>query len=125
MRAIGFAGCIGLSAAAGCGADDEGAFVDHDESADFEPFDGSKADGVTDVFVRNNILDDDLFGAAFGFLDAQGVQAFLEVTPYRNRCFLADAQLGDQTAAEAIVVAAQAHEINPLLNLVRNQGEKG
>src|SRR5688572_16153515 len=108
-----------LAFAGGCATGEGGAYTDHDEDADFEPFDGTKADGVTESFIANNILDDALFNASHGFLGADAVQAFLEVTPYNGkRSFLADANLGSQTAAQAIVAAGEKHGVNPLLLLV-------
>jgi hypothetical protein len=108
-----------------CGADDAGAFADHDESADFLPFDSAKADGVAEYFTPDFIMDDALFSAAYA-LDAPTVQAFFESTPYGGRrSFLADASTGGVPASEAIVAAAAAHGINPLVLLVRLQAEQG
>lgn len=114
----------GLSLASACAADEGGAFTGHEEDSDFLPFDGTKADGVSDSFLRNDVMSDELFVAS-DLVGVEGVQAFLENTPYGRRCFLADAQLGGQSAAEAIVQAAEAHEVSPLLLLVRMQVEKG
>jgi hypothetical protein len=113
-----------LALVGGCAADEGGAFTDHDEGSDFMPFDGTKADGVSDSFLRNDVMSDALFEST-ALVSVEGVQAFLENTPYGRRCFLADAQLGGQSAAEAIVAAAETHGISPLLLLVRMQVEKG
>lgn len=112
------------SPALSCEAEQGGAFVDHEEEADFEPFDSAKADGVSATFDRNRVVDDDFFTDA-GALDAAAVQAFFEHTPYGRPCFLASEMLGDKTPAEAIVEAAAEHGVNPILLLSRMQVEKG
>jgi hypothetical protein len=114
------AACAGTFACRGDA--DGGAFTDHDEGADFAPFDSAKADGVSEYFTPDFIVDDALFGA-FTAVDAAAVQTFLETTPYGTRSFLADASVGGQPAADAIVAAGVAHQINPLVLLVRLQVE--
>jgi hypothetical protein len=113
-----------LLAAIGCDAAEDGAFVDHEESSDFDPFDAAKADGVASVFNRHDVVDDAFFVAAEA-VDVAAVQAFLEHTPYGRPCFLADAVVGNTTPAAAIVAAAKRHDINPILLLSRMQVEKG
>ena len=66
---------VGLAVAArgGCVGREDGAIRDHEESADFEPFDASKADGVASTFNRNSVVDDSFFTAATA-VDAIAVQ---------------------------------------------------
>ena len=125
-RAIGrwaLAGAFALGLS-GCDPDAGGAFVDHEEELDFEPFDSAKADGVSATFDRNRVVEDDFFVDAAA-VDAAAVQAFLEHTPYGKPCFLAKETLGSTTPAEAIVDAAKEHGVNPILLLARMQVEKG
>lgn len=123
MRTWAVVASLCVAVTAGCSAEEEGAFSDHEEESDFLPFDGTKADGVSDTFVANNVMDDVLFEAT-DLIGVEAVQAFLEQTPYGRRCFLADSKLGNKTAAQAIVDAAHANGLNPLLLLVRLQVEK-
>ena len=125
LRALVVASLAATMAVSGCSAgNDGGAFENHDEGSDFEPFDSAKADGVAEYFTPNFIMDDALFTASAA-LDAAQIQAFFESTPYGGRrSFLADATTGGRSAAEAIVDASYEHGINPLVLLVRMQVEK-
>ncbi len=124
LRAVAVAGLVATTWVVGCsGGDDGGAFTNHDEGSDFEPFDSAKADGVAEYFTPDFIMDDALF-AASGAIDAAQIQAFFESTPYGGRrSFLADATTSGRSAAEAIVDASYEHGINPLVLLVRMQVE--
>lgn len=108
-----------IVALAGCAAD----APDHDEPADFEvePSDG-KGDGVAATFDMNNVLADDLFGNGYA-MEVADVQAFFEATPYGTRSWLADAQVGGASAAQAVVDAAHAQNIHPLVLIARMQVE--
>lgn len=97
-------------------------FTDHDEPLDFEPVEG-KADGVSESFNQNLVVDDDFFTAS-GALTPAAIQAFLEHTPYNRRSFLADEMVGGRKFSEVLVEVAQAHEINPIMLLSRLQVEK-
>jgi hypothetical protein len=94
---------------------------EHEEASDFDPApsDG-KADGVAATFNQNNIVDDALFT---GDMDVASVQAFLENTPYDNRSWLASYTINGVPASQAIVSAARAQHIHPLMLLVRMQVE--
>jgi hypothetical protein len=116
-------GALGLPLS-GCDGDEGGAFVEHEEELDFEPFDSAKADGVSATFDRHRVVDDDFF-TDVDAVDAAAVQAFLEHTPYGKPCFLATEMLGATTPAEAIVDAAVEHGVNPIMLLSRMQVEKG
>jgi hypothetical protein len=96
---------------------------DHDEPSDFEPVpaDG-KADGVAAVFDANNILDDVLFTDGMA-MDVADVQAFFDDSPYGTRSWLADATINGVSAAQAVVDAARAQNIHPLMLVARMQVE--
>ena len=81
-----------------------------------------KADGTT--FNADDLIDDSVFTDA-AFLDVDAVQTFLEGTPYGTRSFLADYVRDGESAAEAIIDAAQTHQINPLVLLTKLQVEAG
>ncbi|MCX5744247.1 MAG: hypothetical protein NT062_17295 [Proteobacteria bacterium] len=91
-------------------------YADHEELSDLEPGDG-KADGL-DSFNMNDVYDDAFLTDA-NAIDVTNLQAFFETTPYGNRSWLADATINGVTAAEAIVAAAQAESINPLVLVAR------
>lgn len=97
--------------------------TDHDEPADFDPApaDG-KADGTPAVFDPDNVIGDDVFTADLA-MDVADVQAFFEDTPYGTRSWLASAQIDGRSAAEAVVTAARAHGIHPLMLVARMQVE--
>ncbi|MCX4242555.1 hypothetical protein OEB96_18140 [Paraliomyxa miuraensis] len=97
-------------------------YTDHDEPLDFQPVEG-KADGVSEVFNQNLVVDDDFFTAA-NALTPSDIQAFLEHTPYNRRSFLADEMVGGRKFSEVLVEVAQAHQINPIMLLSRLQVEK-
>jgi hypothetical protein len=95
--------------------------ADH-EPFDFEVEDGGKADGVSATFNMNNVLTDELFTD----VDAMGVaelQTFFEDSPYNNRSWLADHTIDGVSAAQAVVDAARAHGIHPLVLVARMQTE--
>ncbi|HEU0035718.1 MAG TPA: hypothetical protein VFQ53_34135 [Kofleriaceae bacterium] len=96
---------------------------DHDEPADFvvDPDDG-KGDGVAAVFDMNSVMTDALFtdGTA---MTVDDVQAFLETTPYGTRSWLASYTIDGAPVSQAIVDAAQAYGIHPLVLLARMQTE--
>jgi hypothetical protein len=93
---------------------------EHEELSDFEPVPDGKADGVLLTFNQNNVVDDTLFT---GDMDVAAVQSFLEDSPYNNRSWLASYSIDGVSAAQAIVDAARAHRIHPLMLLVRMQVE--
>ena len=100
--------------------------TEHDEPADFEevpPGDG-KADTVSAVFNRHDVVPDALFVDSASFTVAE-MQAFLEQTPYGNRSWLASHTVDGVSAAQMIVDAAVAQDINPLMLLSRMQVEAG
>ena len=95
----------------------------HDEPADFEvdPDDG-KGDGVPASFHANDVVGDDIFVGGEA-MDVAEVQKFFEESPYRNRSWLADYTADGVTAAEAVVRAARAENVHPLMLLSRMQVE--
>lgn len=97
-------------------------YTDHDEPLDFEPVEG-KADGVSESFNQNLVVDDAFFTAADALTPAQ-IQAFLEHTPYGKRSFLADEKVGGRPFSEVLVEVAQGRQINPIMLLSRLQVEK-
>jgi hypothetical protein len=107
----------------GCSADpDGGAYLDHEESADFDPID-VKADGIAPTFNRHEVVEQAFFEDTAS-VNAATVQAFLETTPYGTRSFLADEVVGDRMFSEALVEVAVDFEINPVMLLSRIQVEQ-
>ena len=100
------------------------AYEDHDEPADFEPFeDPGKLDGIAPTFNANRVLEDSLFVGADA-MTVDDVQEFFETTPYGTRSWLASATLSDgRTAAEAVIDAAEESDIHPLALIARMQVE--
>ena len=97
-------------------------YADHDEPADFDPVAGDgKADGFG-AFDQNNVSTDAFFTDEIA-IDAAGLKAFFEDSPYHNRSWLADATIDGVSAADAIVAAAQAEGLNPLVLVARMQVE--
>jgi hypothetical protein len=93
------------------------------DPADFEvdPDDG-KGDGVAAVFDANNVLTDVLLTDAES-VTADEVQAFFDKSPYGNRSWLASHRIGEVSAAQAVVDAARAEGIHPLVLVARMQVE--
>lgn len=96
---------------------------DHDEAADFDvdPAD-AKADGLPTTFDQNFVVTDALLIDATA-MTADDVQAFFEKNPYGTRSWLASYTQDGQTAAELVALAAQAHDVNPLVLIARMQVE--
>ena len=99
---------------------------DHDEASDFDPVGGwsdGKADfsGVPAVFDRNQVVSDAVFTTPA--VDASGIQTFLEHSPYGNRSWLADYQVGGVPFSERVVAIAAEHGIDPVMLIVRLQVE--
>lgn len=93
-----------------------------DEASDFDPVpDDGKADGLG-TFNMNNVFPDDLLTDDTA-MDASDVQAFLEDSPYGGRSWLADATVGDGSFADAVMAAAHAEHIHPLVLIARMQVE--
>lgn len=106
----------------GCVAD----APDHEEASDYDPVAWSpdgKADfsGVPAVFDKNQIIDDTMFTAPA--VDADAIQHFLEHSPYGNRSWLADYQVGGKPFSERIVEIAAADGLDPVMLVVRLQVE--
>lgn len=97
-------------------------FVEHDEPDDYV-VEKAAVQGLPVSFDRDHVMDDDFFTNA-GAVTAADVQAFLEDTPYGRPSFLARERVGGRLASEAIVAAAQAYDINPVVLLARMQVEK-
>lgn len=106
---------------AGCtvGGDEE--TLGNDESSDYEvaPADG-KGDGLAATFNQNDVVGDDLF---IGAMSAADLQTFFEKSPYGTRSWLADYTVDGKSAAQAIVDAAAAQGIHPLMLVSRMQVE--
>jgi hypothetical protein len=111
-----------LGIAACSSEDDGGAFLDHEESADFEPLD-FKGDGVAPTFNRHEVVEQSFFDDTDS-IDAATVQAFLEMTPYGKRSFLADEVVGDRMFSTALVEVSTDFGINPVMLLSRLQVEQ-
>ncbi len=74
-------------------------------------------------FDKNDVLTDGELTDS-GALDVTLVQAFLNKNPYGWKSVLATYTTGGKTAAQAIVDAAKAHGINPIVVLTRLQLEQ-
>lgn len=116
--------CVGAAAGCGDATGGHGAYSGHGESADFRPASGGgKADQIAANFDRNFLMTD-LFFTDADAVGVEGIQAFLNATPYDKASPLAEATFGGQTAAELIVEAAAETKINPILLLARMQVEQ-
>lgn len=99
---------------------------DHDEPSDYDLVswtpDG-KADysGVPAVFDKNQVISDAVFTTPA--VDADAIQQFLEHSPYGNRSWLADYQVGGVPFSQRVVEIAEAHGIDPAMLVVRLQVE--
>lgn len=124
------------SAAAACGADptlDPRSLVSHGEPTDLETAESDSAAAVTGPdtlgtpsrFDRHTVTSDGFFLASSA-VDADRVQSFLERTPYDGSAsWLADETVDGVRASEAIVAAARAVSMNPIMLLARMQIEQG
>lgn len=97
--------------------------IEHEEAQDLEPVDGGKFDGALQIFDPSLVWDDAVF-VDTQRVDAAGIQALLEATPYERRSFLADEQIDGTPFAEVLVTVARAKQLNPMLLLVRLQVEQ-
>jgi len=115
-----------LASLAACGED--GPYTGHDEDSDFDDVEGfgdGRADfaGIPAVFDRNLIMSDEQFVDSLA-MSVDDVQAFFEKNPYGTRSWLAGYRNAEgMSAAEMIVEASVAHEINPLILISRMQVE--
>jgi hypothetical protein len=96
---------------------------DHEEAADFDvdPSD-AKADGLPTSFDQNFVLSDALLTESLA-MSVEDVQTFFEDNPYGTRSWLASYQADGVSAAEMVVEAAVAHDINPVVPIARMQVE--
>jgi len=81
--------------------------------------------GIPSSFDQDNIMSDDVFEGRTYPMDVGLVQAFLETSPYNTRSWLADANINGVPASQAIIDAAVAHDVNPIVLLTRMQAEQG
>ncbi len=102
----------------------DGAFVDHEVDEDYDT-NRATVPGIPNSFTRNNVLSDEIFTNQD--LTGDLVQGFLEDAPYFGgmRSWLADVEVDGVRASDALVAAAKAEGINPLMLLARLQVEKG
>ncbi len=125
---------VAALALAGCGsaADDDTAatgeadpYAGHEELSDFTPTPGAedKEDAFYSRFNKNRVMSENYF-LATDLFDADTVQAFLEATPYGGRSWLADEKILQRRAADVIVEVAKGNGFNPIVLLVRMQGEQ-
>ena len=78
----------------------------------------------TDVpFDRNTIVENTV-ALTDPYSLPEGVAAFLKKTPYKRPSFLSAYQSNGVVAADAITRAAEVHQINPLVLLVRAQTKR-
>jgi hypothetical protein len=107
---------------AACATDEAAPAITDDEAADFATTgaDG-KADGAA-VFDANDVLADDVLTNDTA-MTVDDVQAFLADSPYGGASWLATATVGGQSVAQAVVDAAHADHIHPLVLIARMQVE--
>ena len=105
-----------------CSNADDAPYTDHETTEDFV-VEKTAVRGLPASFDREHVMDDDFF-LDDGAIGEAEVQAFLEDTPYGNRCFLASERVNGQSAAAAIVAGAREHGINPIVLLARMQVER-
>jgi len=117
-----------LLIAGACGTDDfdDSELRVHDEPADFivSPDTSGKSDELSVNFDKNKIVSDAFFEDADA-VDGDDIQAFLEDTPYGGRSWMADEKVNGVRAADLMVSAARAENINPVMLLIRLQVEQG
>jgi hypothetical protein len=103
----------------------DGPYVDHEEASDFDDVGAGgaelKADGPAASFAPSDVMSDAFF-TDVDYIDADGLQAFFERSPY-GQSWLAGATVGGRRAADAIVDASRAKGINPLVMVARMQVE--
>ena len=106
---------------AACATDD--AEVGSDEPLDYEvDTEDGKADGVPAVFNQHDVLGDDIFVNS-GSMTVDEVQAFFEQSPYGNKSWLASFTVNGISAAQAVINAAEAENVHPLMLIARMQVE--
>ena len=114
MRAI--AALLALASCATSGGDSE--------PSDYNPVDWSDgksdASGVPAIFDRNNIMSDVVMTTIA--VDANGMQAFLENSPY-GRSWLADYEIGGVPFSQRVVDIGTQYGIDPIVLLSRMQVE--
>src|SRR6185369_5171369 len=88
---------------------------------DVDPAD-AKADGLPTTFDQNLVVTDALLIDSLA-MSVDDVQAFFEKNPYGTSSWLAKYRSDGMSAAEMVVEAAVAHEINPLILIARMQVE--
>lgn len=111
-------------AALGSGACQAEATEESDDASSDLSSTNDSPDGVPATFNKNHIVDDDFYVNS-NYATAEQLKRFLQDTPHKaaKHSWLADARIGDLPAPEAIVRAAKAHNINPLMVLARMQVE--
>ncbi len=113
-----------LIALGGCAMDDSATetTLEGDLLAEFADV-ASDEIGIPSTFQQNRVMDDGFFANAQA-IDGDGLQRFLEKSPYDNRSWLASETVSGQRAADAIVAASRSKGINPIVMLARMQVEK-
>lgn len=86
-----------------------------DAQTGLDPLDLKSADAP---FDPNLIVDTSSFTDAQTFFSVSDVQGFLQATPYDRPSFLATYTSSGLRASEAIAIAAQRYDLNPLVLLV-------
>ncbi len=104
---------VALALAPACARDEAGTVLQAD---DLIP---------TDVPFDKNLIVENTAALTDPYALPEGVAEFLRKTPYKRPSFLAAYQSNGVPAAEAIQRAAEVHQINPLVILVRAQMEQG
>lgn len=96
----------------------------HSVAWDLEEAVDAKGDGLVARFDPNWLMGDAFF-TNHDALTAEGLQAFLELTPYEHRSWLADYRVEGDLVSKRIIEVAHRVRINPLLLLSRMQVEQG
>jgi hypothetical protein len=118
---------IGLVGIVGCTEAEEGEPSSSEEAADYEEVQwdtsGKGDTGISATFDRHLVVSDAVFTDTES-ISVADVQWFFENTPYGGRSWLAGERINGTSAAEAVVAAARAKGINPIMLLGRMQIEK-
>lgn len=113
-------GALAMMALAACGTERPVDVDDGPHPLDLQPL--KSADGVPASFDRNQVMTDAFFSDT-GAVSVEGLQRFLESSPYGNRSWLADARVDGQAASAVIVAVAHELGVNPLVLVTRIQVE--
>ena len=100
------------------------AYHGHSVAWDLQEDSEVKGDGLVSRFDQDWLMSDAFF-TNYDALTVEGMQAFLELSPYEHRSWLADYLVDGVPASRRLIEIAHELKINPLLLLSRMQVEQG